>query len=78
MKELGQIRHDWTLAEINAIMNQPFNDLMFQAQTVHRMHFEPNEIQVSTLVNIKSGVARKIVLIVHKVRVMTRVWKSKK
>jgi biotin synthase len=55
MKELGQIRHDWTLAEINAIMNQPFNDLMFQAQTVHRMHFEPNEIQVSTLVNIKSG-----------------------
>lgn len=55
MNQLGHIRHDWTLAEINAIMNQPFNDLMFQAQTVHRMHFEPNEIQVSTLVNIKSG-----------------------
>lgn len=55
MKSLGQIRHDWTLAEINAIMNQPFNDLMFQAHTVHRMNFEPNEIQVSTLVNIKSG-----------------------
>lgn len=55
MKELGHIRHDWTLAEINAIMNQPFNDLMFQAHTVHRMNFEPNEIQVSTLVNIKSG-----------------------
>jgi biotin synthase len=55
MKELGQVRHDWTLAEINAIMNQPFNDLMFQAHTVHRMNFEPNEIQVSTLVNIKSG-----------------------
>lgn len=55
MKSLGQIRHDWTLVEINAIMNQPFNDLMFQAHTVHRMNFEPNEIQVSTLVNIKSG-----------------------
>ena len=55
MKELGQIRHDWTLAEIKAIMDQPFNDLMFQAHTVHRMNFEPNEVQVSTLVNIKSG-----------------------
>lgn len=55
MKSLGQIRHDWTLAEIHAIMNQPFNDLMFQAHTVHRMNFEPNEVQISTLVNIKSG-----------------------
>ncbi|MDY0137384.1 MAG: biotin synthase BioB [Thiomicrospira sp.] len=55
MKQLGQLRHDWTLAEINAIMNQPFNDLLFQAHSVHRQHFQPNEIQVSTLVNIKSG-----------------------
>lgn len=55
MKSLGQIRHDWTSAEIHAIMNQPFNDLMFQAHTVHRMNFEPNEVQISTLVNIKSG-----------------------
>lgn len=55
MKSLGQIRHDWTSAEIKAIMNQPFNDLMFQAHTVHRMNFEPNEVQISTLVNIKSG-----------------------
>lgn len=55
MKSLGQIRHDWTLAEIKAIMDQPFNDLMFQAHTVHRMNFEPNEVQISTLVNIKSG-----------------------
>jgi len=55
MKQLGEIRHDWTLAEIKAIMDQPFNDLLFQAHTVHRMHFDPNEVQVSTLVNIKSG-----------------------
>jgi len=55
MQNLGQIRHDWTLEEIRAIMDQPFNDLMFQAQTVHRQNFNPNEVQTSTLVNIKSG-----------------------
>lgn len=49
------IRHDWQLDEVKALMNQPFNDLLFQAQTVHRQHFNPNEIQTSTLVNIKSG-----------------------
>jgi len=48
-------RNDWTLAEIQAIMHQPFNDLIFQAQTVHRQHFDPNEVQTSTLVNIKTG-----------------------
>ncbi|MBN2646745.1 MAG: biotin synthase BioB [Thiotrichales bacterium] len=53
--KVGEIRHDWTLDEIRALMNQPFNDLIFQAQTVHRQHFNPNEVQTSTLVNIKSG-----------------------
>ena len=52
---LGTVRHDWTVEEIRDIMDQPFNDLIFQAQTVHRMHFDPNEVQTSTLVNIKSG-----------------------
>lgn len=33
----------------------PFNDLLFQAQTVHRAHFDPNEVQVSTLLSIKTG-----------------------
>ena len=55
MQNLGTVRHDWTVEEIRQIMDQPFNDLIFQAQTVHRMHFDPNEIQTSTLVNIKSG-----------------------
>ena len=49
------IRHDWTLAEIQALYDLPFNDLMFQAQTVHREYFDPNEIQVSTLLSIKTG-----------------------
>ncbi len=52
---IGQIRHDWTVDEIRAIMDLPFNDLMFMAQTVHRQYFNPNEVQTSTLVNIKSG-----------------------
>mgnify|MGYP000218123756 CR=1 FL=1 len=55
MQNLGQIRHNWTVKEIRTLMDQPFNDLMFQAQTVHRQHFNPNEVQTSTLVNIKSG-----------------------
>ncbi|KUJ72624.1 biotin synthase BioB [Thiomicrospira sp. WB1] len=52
---LGDIRTDWTLEEIQTLMNQPFNDLIFQAQTVHRQYFDPNEVQTSTLVNIKTG-----------------------
>lgn len=49
------IRHDWTRAEIQALFDQPFSDLMFQAQSVHRSHFNPNEVQVSTLCSIKTG-----------------------
>lgn len=55
MEKIGQIRHDWTVAEIRHLMNLPFNDLMFHAQSVHRQYFNPNEVQTSTLVNIKSG-----------------------
>ncbi|WP_273021417.1 biotin synthase BioB [Rheinheimera sp.] len=49
------VRHNWTLAEVNALYALPFNDLLFQAQTVHRAHFKPNEVQVSTLLSIKTG-----------------------
>lgn len=48
-------RHDWSLAEVRALFEQPFNDLLFQAQTVHRAHFDPNRVQVSTLLSIKTG-----------------------
>jgi len=48
-------RHDWTTAEIGALFTLPFNDLMFQAQWVHRQHFNPNQVQVSTLLSIKTG-----------------------
>src|SRR5690554_4973864 len=49
------IRHDWTRDEILALFDLPFSDLMFQAQTVHRAHFDPNQVQVSTLCSIKTG-----------------------
>ena len=49
------VRHNWTLAQVNALYALPFNDLLFQAQTVHRQHFKPNEVQVSTLLSIKTG-----------------------
>ena len=50
-----RLRHDWTSAEVKALFAQPFNDLLFQAQTVHRACFDPNSVQVSTLLSIKTG-----------------------
>jgi len=49
------IRHDWTLEEVQALLNKPMNDLLFQAQTIHRQYFDPNQVQVSTLLSIKTG-----------------------
>jgi biotin synthase len=50
-----ELRHDWSRQEAAEIYRQPFNDLLFRAQQIHRMHFDPNEIQVSTLLSIKTG-----------------------
>jgi biotin synthase len=52
---LGEVRNDWTLAEARAVFSLPFNDLMFHAQRVHRSNFDPNKVQVSTLISIKTG-----------------------
>ena len=48
-------RNDWTRAQVAELFELPFNDLMFAAQSVHRQHFDPNEVQVSTLLSIKTG-----------------------
>ncbi len=53
--QVSDIRHDWTRDEVLALFKQPFNDLLFQAQVVHRQHFNPNEVQLSTLLSIKTG-----------------------
>ncbi|MDR6937850.1 biotin synthase BioB [Luteibacter sp. 3190] len=49
------IRHDWSREEVESLFALPFNDLLFQAQTVHRAHHDPNAVQVSTLLSIKTG-----------------------
>jgi len=49
------IRHDWTGEEVEALYALPFADLMFRAQTAHRQNFDPNAVQVSTLLSIKTG-----------------------
>jgi len=49
------LRTDWTRAEVAALFARPFNDLLFEAQTVHRRRFDPNEVQISTLLSIKTG-----------------------
>ena len=49
------VRHDWSLAEVGNIFELPFNELLFQAQAIHRRRFDPNAVQVSTLLSIKTG-----------------------
>ena len=48
-------RSNWNRAEVAALLEQPFNDLLYAAQWVHRQHFDPNAVQVSTLLSIKTG-----------------------
>lgn len=52
---MTQLRHDWQLKEIQNLFAMPFNDLLFKAHSVHRQHFDQNKVQVSSLLNIKTG-----------------------
>ncbi len=52
---LGEVRTDWTLDEVRALFALPFSDLLFHAQRVHRENFDPNRVQISTLLSIKTG-----------------------
>ncbi len=49
------LRHDWRREEIEALFALPLNDLLFRAQSVHRSVFDPNRVQLSTLLSIKTG-----------------------
>jgi biotin synthase len=51
----GVIRHDWTRGDVRALFALPFPDLMFEAQRIHRVHFAAREVQISTLLSIKTG-----------------------
>src|SRR5437660_11630378 len=46
---------EWTSEAALSLYRLPFNDLLFQAQTIHRQHFDPNRVQLSKLLNIKTG-----------------------
>src|SRR5271169_3196878 len=48
-------RHDWTRDEVRALFDLPFPELMFRAQSAHRQNFDPTEVQISTLLSIKTG-----------------------
>ena len=50
-----EIRTDWTRDEVAALFRLPFSDLLYRAQTTHRLHFDPNAVQISTLLSIKTG-----------------------
>jgi biotin synthase len=49
------VRTDWALTEVEALFRMPFNDLLFRAHSLHRQFFNPNEVQISTLLSIKTG-----------------------
>ena len=55
IQEKAVVRHNWTIDEASALFDMPLNDLLFKAQTVHRQYFEPNRVQISTLLSIKTG-----------------------
>ena len=52
---MSELRHDWRIEEVNALLAMPFSDLMFKAHQVHREHFAANQVQISTLLSIKTG-----------------------
>src|SRR6185437_542390 len=52
---LAALRHDWTRAEVRALFDLPFPELMFRAAKAHRENFDPAEVQISTLLSIKTG-----------------------
>ena len=51
----GLLRHDWTRQQVRALFDLPFPELIFRAQSVHRQNFDPTEVQISTLLSIKTG-----------------------
>jgi biotin synthase len=52
---LNGLRHDWTRPEVRALFDLPFPELMFRAASTHREYFDPAEVQISTLLSIKTG-----------------------
>ena len=69
-KERPQRSQRWTGEDAWAAYQLPFNDLLFRSQSVHREHFDPNRVQLSRLLNIKTGVVRKTAVTAASRRIM--------
>ena len=54
-QEVSNIRSDWTRGEIQDLFKLPLNDLLYRAHTIHRAYWQPNQVQLSTLLSIKTG-----------------------
>ena len=54
-RDLAEVRHDWTLEEVEALFDLPFMELVFRAAEVHRRRFDPSEIQKAQLLSVKTG-----------------------
>ena len=52
---MSMLRHDWQQPELLALFELPFPELLHRAASVHRQHFDPAEVQVSTLLSVKTG-----------------------
>jgi biotin synthase len=50
-----ELRHDWQHEEIASLFSRPLMDLLYDAQSIHRKFFDPNSVQTSTLISIKTG-----------------------
>jgi len=74
---LEEIRHNWSRQEVEALFALPFNDLLFEAQTMHRRYFDPNQVRSARYFPSKPAPARKIVLTAPKVLGTTRGWRWK-
>jgi biotin synthase len=53
--QANTLKNDWKIEEIEAFFDFPFADLMYQAHSIHRQNFDPNAVQISTLLSIKTG-----------------------
>ena len=73
---MSEVRHNWTKEEILEIYNRPMMDLLYEAATIHRKQHDPNVVQVSTLLSIKTGGCSEDCGIVHKQLVTIRVLKE--
>jgi len=52
---VGQVRHNWTREEMRALFQLPFPELIYRAASGHRQHFDPTEVQIATMLLIKTG-----------------------